>query len=162
MAHKTNQANWLRMLQAMDLMKLAEDPRFKENRDRMVNLAELVSELTPQFKKRLTSDWLNRFEAHGVPAGPVNDVNQMHADPHTRARDMVVEVPHARLGKVRTLGLPVKLGDTPGAVLHGAPLYGQHSREVLREYGYAEDEIDALVADGVLVTDTPTEEVTPA
>ena len=73
-----------------------------------------------------------RFEDVGVPAGPVYDVLQMQADPQVRAREMVVEVEHAKLGPVKTLGLPVKFSDTPGGVRTGAPVYGQHTREVLR------------------------------
>jgi crotonobetainyl-CoA:carnitine CoA-transferase CaiB-like acyl-CoA transferase len=63
---------------------------------------------------------------------------------------MVVEVEHVRLGPVRTIGLPVKFSDTPGAVARGAPVYGQHTREVLREHGFADAEIDTLLADGAI------------
>jgi crotonobetainyl-CoA:carnitine CoA-transferase CaiB-like acyl-CoA transferase len=85
-----------------------------------------------------------------VPAGPVYDVNQMHEDPQVLARKMVVEVEHARLGPVRTIGLPVKFSDTPGEVASGAPFYGQHTREVLREHGFADDEIESLLAEGAI------------
>ena len=63
---------------------------------------------------------------------------------------MVVEVEHARLGPVRTLGLPVKFSDTPGEVRTGAPVYGQHTREVLRAHGYSDVEIQALLAEGAI------------
>jgi crotonobetainyl-CoA:carnitine CoA-transferase CaiB-like acyl-CoA transferase len=63
---------------------------------------------------------------------------------------MVVEVEHSTLGPVRTLGLPVKFSDTPGAVLTGAPVYGQHTREVLAEHGFSADEIEALRAEGAI------------
>jgi crotonobetainyl-CoA:carnitine CoA-transferase CaiB-like acyl-CoA transferase len=69
----------------------------------------------------------------------------MHHDPQTLARDMVVGVPHSTLGEVETLGLPVKFSETPGAVAHGAPLYGEHTREVLAEFGYEEAEIEDLI-----------------
>ena len=85
-----------------------------------------------------------------MPAGPVYDVNQMHQDPQVLAREMVVEVEHSRLGPVRTIGLPVKFSDTPGEVSHGAPLYGQHTREVLREHGFADDEVERLLAEGAI------------
>jgi crotonobetainyl-CoA:carnitine CoA-transferase CaiB-like acyl-CoA transferase len=85
-----------------------------------------------------------------VPAGPVQDVNAMHADPQTLAREMVVEVQHSRLGPVRTLALPIKLSRTPGGPRHGAPLYGGQSREVLGELGYAATEIEALLAAGAV------------
>jgi crotonobetainyl-CoA:carnitine CoA-transferase CaiB-like acyl-CoA transferase len=74
----------------------------------------------------------------------------MHADPQVRAREMVVEVEHATLGSVRTLGLPVKFSDTPGEVRTGAPVYGQHTREVLRAHGFAEPDIEELLAEGAI------------
>jgi crotonobetainyl-CoA:carnitine CoA-transferase CaiB-like acyl-CoA transferase len=77
----------------------------------------------------------------------------MHADPQVRAREMVVEVEHARLGAVATLGLPVKFSDTPGQVRTGAPVYGQHTREVLRQHGFGDAEIEALLAEGAIAAD---------
>jgi crotonobetainyl-CoA:carnitine CoA-transferase CaiB-like acyl-CoA transferase len=65
---------------------------------------------------------------------------------------MVVEVEHERLGPVRTLGLPVKFSDTPGKVRTGAPLYGQHTRGILDEHGFSAAEIEALTAEGAVVS----------
>jgi len=146
-----NQANWERLLGVLEARELANDPRFADNAGRMANLAALVALLEPKFKARATADWLARLEAAGVPAGPVLSVGEMQADPQARARGMVVEVPHASLGSVATLGLPVKFSDTPGGVLQGAPLYGQHSRAVLAEYGYDAAEIERLIAEGTVV-----------
>ena len=87
-----------------------------------------------------------------MPAGPVYDVLQMHADPQVEAREMVVEVEHARLGPVKTLGLPVKFSDTPGKVASGAPVYGQHTREILFAHGFADAEIEALVTEGAIAS----------
>ena len=64
---------------------------------------------------------------------------------------MVVEVEHARVGAVKTIGLPVKFSKTPGKVARGAPLYGQHTREVLAEHGFGKDEIAALIEKGAVV-----------
>lgn len=74
----------------------------------------------------------------------------MHADPQVQAREMVVDVEHAKLGRVKTLGLPVKFSDTPGKVETGAPLYGQHTREVLRQHGFSDAEMEALLAEGAI------------
>ncbi|MEQ9575886.1 MAG: CoA transferase, partial [Rhodospirillales bacterium] len=87
----------------------------------------------------------------GLPAGPVLDITQMHADPHAIARDMIVEVPHKTLGTAKALGMPVKFSGTPAKTDQGAPVYGQHTREVLAEYGYGADEIQALIDDGAVI-----------
>ena len=87
----------------------------------------------------------------GLPAGPVLDITQMHADPHAIARDMIVEVPHKTLGTAKALGMPVKFAGTPAKTDQGAPVYGQHTREVLAEYGYSADEIQSLIDDGAVI-----------
>lgn len=116
----------------------------------MINLEALTAALEPYFRQRGTEDWLQRLEAAGMPAGPVLTVAEMQADPQVRAREMVVEVEHAAAGKMETLGLPVKFSKTPGKVARGAPVFGQHTREVLMEYGYLEAEIEALAASGAV------------
>jgi crotonobetainyl-CoA:carnitine CoA-transferase CaiB-like acyl-CoA transferase len=103
------------------------------------------------FPQAHDGGWMATFDAIGLPCGPVNDVKQMHADPQAVAREMVIDVDHKTLGKVRTLGLPVKFSDTPGGVRRGAPLLGQHTREVLREFGFADPDIDAFLAEGAVV-----------
>jgi len=69
----------------------------------------------------------------------------------------VVEPEHHRLGPVATIGLPVKFSNSPGAVAFGAPDYGQHTREVLAEYGYDAAAIDELVSAGAVVAADPTD-----
>jgi crotonobetainyl-CoA:carnitine CoA-transferase CaiB-like acyl-CoA transferase len=145
-----NQTNWLRLLKAIGAEALAEDPRFAQNRDRMANRQELAATLAPIFRAQRSAEWLARLEAGGVPAGPVLDVNAMHRDPQTLAREMVVEVAHPRVGTMRTLGLPVKFSDTPGRVHGPAPLLGEHSRAILAEAGYTAEAIDGLIARGVV------------
>jgi crotonobetainyl-CoA:carnitine CoA-transferase CaiB-like acyl-CoA transferase len=146
-----NQANWKRLVEVIGQQQLADDPRFIDNAARMQNLPALIDILTSHFRTRTTSDWLAQFEAAGVPAGPVLSIGEMLTDPQVLARRMVVEVEHSRLGRMKTLGPPVKFSATPGEVRHGAPLLGQHTREVLREYGYSEAEIGKLVESGDLI-----------
>jgi crotonobetainyl-CoA:carnitine CoA-transferase CaiB-like acyl-CoA transferase len=145
-----NQANWERLLKVLEAEALGRDPRFAENAGRINNLLDLVGALTPYFQQRTTAEWLERLEAAGVPAGPVLSIAEMHADPQTQARQMVVEVKHSRLGPVETLGLPVKFSATPGGPQRGAPVLGEHTREILREYDYEETEIDALIESGAV------------
>ena len=149
-----NQGNWLRLVDALGAPelrpKLDEDPRFSTNADRMRNLAALTATLTPVFQRRSSAEWLRRLEQAGVPAGPVLEVGQMHADPQALAREMVVETVHPTAGNVKAIGLPIKFSDTPGDVRRAAPLFGQHTREVLRENGFSDIEIDQLLSQGVI------------
>jgi crotonobetainyl-CoA:carnitine CoA-transferase CaiB-like acyl-CoA transferase len=145
-----NQKNWLRTLDVLGAAELARDPRFATGADRMANLKELEALLTERFKQKSAEHWLTALEEAGVPCGPVNDMLQALADPQTIAREMVVEVEHATLGKVSTMGLPIKFSRTPGKVRSGAPLFGQHTEEVLGAYGFGAEEIAALREQGAV------------
>ena len=146
-----NQANWLKLLDLIEAPELGADARFADNHGRITHRVELAEALAPIFRGRASADWLARLEAVGVPAGPVLDVAEMHRDPQTLAREMVTDAPHATLGPVKTIGAPVKFSATPGGIARGAPLLGEHTREVLAEFGYADDEIDILISDGAVV-----------
>ena len=146
-----NQANWLRLVEVIDQPELATDPRFDDNSARMQNLSALIEILTRRFKQRDTADWLVRLEAVGVPASPVLSIGDMLKDPQVLAREMVVDVEHSHLGTTKALGSPVKFSATPTSIRHGAPLLGEHTREILGEFGYLDSEIDALVAAGDII-----------
>ncbi|HEX2017747.1 MAG TPA: CoA transferase [Aurantimonas sp.] len=143
-----NQKNWERMLAVIDAEELASDPRFADNHRRMQNLPALADILNERMSSRTSAEWLEQLEDAGVPAGPVLDVAEMHRDPQTLHREMVVETTHPKAGPVKAIGLPIKFSDTPGGVARPAPLLGQHSREVLAEYGWSAAEIDAFIASG--------------
>ena len=142
---------WRSMLEAIGAPGLADDPRFVTNGDRMAHLDDLVEALEARFTTKTSAEWLDILEEAGVPAGPILDVIEMHNDPHALDRQMIPEVEHPVAGPVKTLGLPLKFSETPGRVATPAPLFGQHTREVLAEFGYGADEIDRLVDGGAAV-----------
>src|SRR6266571_4742229 len=146
-----NQKNWLRMLEALNAPELAGDPRFKSGADRMGHLKELGTELAKRFRTKPAKYWLDALEDKGVPCGPVNNMLQALADPQTLAREMVIEVDHSTLGPVKALGLPVKFSATPGKVRTGAPLYGEHTREVLYACGFDDQQIERFEKEGAIV-----------
>jgi len=145
-----NQRNWERLLECLDASELGEDPRFVGNAERMANLDELVDVLTGYFKARTTAEWLDALEEIGLPAGPVLSIKEMQSDPQAIARDMVPSTEHPVAGTVQTIGLPVKLSETPGGVVRPAPLFGEHTREVLAEIGYSDEEITRLADAGAV------------
>ncbi|MCC6947900.1 MAG: CoA transferase [Bradyrhizobiaceae bacterium] len=145
-----NQTTWLRLVELLQRPELAEDPRFKTSSDRIQNRVVLAETLAPELRKRGKDEWLAALEQAKIPAGPVLDVMQMHADPQTIAREMVVETEHAKLGPVKTIGSPVKFSKTPGGLRRGAPLFGEHTRDVLREHGFTDAEIAAMARSGAI------------
>jgi crotonobetainyl-CoA:carnitine CoA-transferase CaiB-like acyl-CoA transferase len=150
-----NDRNWTRLCTGLGAEHLLQDPRFATNPARMTYRFELAGELATILRQRTTAEWLPVLHAAGVPSGPLYDIEQVYADPHVQAREMVVETIHPRMGAVRHIGAPVKLSGTPSRIRRPAPLLGQHSREVLAEAGMSPAEIDALLAAGVLVTTQP-------
>jgi crotonobetainyl-CoA:carnitine CoA-transferase CaiB-like acyl-CoA transferase len=144
----SNEATWTRLTDALGAHELRGDARFVDNAARMRNLDDLVEALAPELAGRTTDEWLDILGEAGVPVGPVASIGEMLEHPQTLAREMVVEVEHARLGPVRSLGSPVKLSANPGAPRRGAPLLGEHTREVLVDAGWSEEEVAALAASG--------------
>ena len=130
-----NQRNWERLVALIGRPDLGEDPRFALNTGRMANRAALEAELNAVFSTRPSAEWLAMLEEGGFPAGPVLSISEMHADPQTIARQMVPSVTHPTSGTVQTIGLPVKFTATPGGVRGPAPRLGEHTAEVLAEYG---------------------------
>jgi crotonobetainyl-CoA:carnitine CoA-transferase CaiB-like acyl-CoA transferase len=146
-----NQVNWERMLKVIGAEHLNQDSRFLTNRTRMENRETLATALTSYFRNRRTEDWVALFEQAGVPAGPVLSIAEMHAHPQTIARQMVIEVEHPTAGVIKTLGTPVKFHGTIGGVTRPAPVFGQHTRAVLAEVGYTEQEIEVIINSGAAV-----------
>ena len=146
-----NQKNWRAMVEAIGAPELADDPRFADNGARMANLEPLIAALEQVFGERPSAEWLAVLEAVGVPAGPILDIGEMQRDPQALARDMVVEVDHPIAGRMKTIGAPVKFTETPAKVTMPAPVYGQHTREVLAEHGFSHAEIDRLAAEGAIM-----------
>ena len=99
----------------------------------MKNNGLIVDILQAEIVKRSTDDWMVALEAEGIPAGPVLHHDEVFADPQILARGMVAEVTHAKAGRQKTLGVPLKLSATPGSVRRAAPTLGQHDDEVRKK-----------------------------
>jgi crotonobetainyl-CoA:carnitine CoA-transferase CaiB-like acyl-CoA transferase len=126
--------------------ELADDPRFRTNGDRLTNRAPLTEQLTALLADRDGETLCQRLLAVGVPAGAVRDVAHVWSDAHTRHRAMAAEV-----AGYKGWGVPIKMSRTPGAIRRTPPRYGEHGREILKEFGFSEPEIEALVTSAVLI-----------
>ena len=145
-----NQANWERLCTAIGRDELVTDTRFVEPRDRMNNLDDLVSTLEEVFSQETSAHWLEKLADAGVPAGPINDLAEVYADPQVQAREMMVETEHPISGRIKNIGIPIKLSETPGRFQRPAPTLGQHTDEVLTELGCSPSDIAKLRAGGVV------------
>jgi crotonobetainyl-CoA:carnitine CoA-transferase CaiB-like acyl-CoA transferase len=125
-------------------------PEFTSDAGRVANrttLAELIEGITSESPRR---HWLDLFDANDIPCGPINDYEQMTQDPQVVARRMVLETEHPALGRLRTLGSPLKMSGTPPEPGRRAPLLGEHTTDVLLQAGYTEAEIAELRRMGAL------------
>ncbi len=141
-----NDRTFRRLCVELDALDLAEDARFASNGDRLAHREELTDLLRALFAEQDGEDLCRRLLAAGVPAGPVRDIGQVWQDEHTRHRGMAAEVEG-----YKGWGVPIKFSRTPGAIRELPPRFGAHGREILAEFGFAEDEIEALADTGVLV-----------
>jgi crotonobetainyl-CoA:carnitine CoA-transferase CaiB-like acyl-CoA transferase len=124
--------------------EVAKDARFARNADRVRHRAVLVPLLAAWMKTRNRAAWLEALEAAKVPCGPINDLADVFADPQVQQREMTVELPHPLAGNVRLVASPMKLSGTPVQYRRPPPLLGEHTAELLREFGLGEAEIEAL------------------
>ncbi len=145
-----NDAQFSRLCDILGAPDLCADPRFSTNPARVQHRSEVVAVLSEHFTTRSADEWLDLFKAGKIPAGPINTIPEVLADPHVIARDMVVQMPHPTAGTVRLVGSPLKLSATPPRYRRHPPLLGEHTREVLIELGFSEGEAVSLREGGVV------------
>ena len=145
-----NDAMWEKLADALDHPEWRTEERFRGPLERLRNRDELTREMEQALATEDVAHWVELLNRAGVPTGPVLDLGQVFSDPQVLARQMLVTLPHPELGTFKTTGLPVKLSDTPGAIDRRPPLHGEHGEEILREAGFAAEEIEALRASGVM------------
>lgn len=140
-----------RLAQVIGRPELAEDPRFRTNQARVTHRRELLDVLETEFHKWPAVDLCRRLWDAGVPAGPVNSIDEVYADPQVLARQMLQEFPHPGLssGTVRFAGFAAKLSNNPPTVRRHPPRLGEHTREILTELGFSPHEVQVLIDTGI-------------
>ncbi len=126
------------------------DARFSSLPARMKNIDELEREIETVFATQPTAHWVEKLDEAAVPGGPVYTYSQILDDPHIKARDMVIEMDHPKIGRMKSLGIPVKSSGELLAIRQPAPWLGQHTEEVLKSLGYADADLSALWSEGVV------------
>ncbi len=146
-----NQANWERVAETLGHPEWKTDPRFENNTIRLANREVLEKLIEAELCKKTTAEWIAVFDKTGVPAGPVHTIEEALTHPQALAREMVVESVHPQAGLVKGVGFPVKFSEQPRTAATPAPGLGQHTAQVLREFGFRDDEIADLVSDKVVL-----------
>jgi len=132
---------------------LPDNPTFATNAARVGNRIEVVAHIQAIMKTKPSAEWLAELEANKIGCGPINSLDQVFEDPHVKARDMVVNVPHPLAGPdgAALIASPLKLSETPVEYRYHPPLLGQHTDEVLREVlGYDNTKIAELRSAGAI------------
>jgi crotonobetainyl-CoA:carnitine CoA-transferase CaiB-like acyl-CoA transferase len=146
-----NDSLWEKYCKVIGQPELIGHELFRTNGDRVRNRAELLRILGPIMRQRTTEDWVKILEKAAIACGPINTLDKALNHPQLQARQMVTELEHPMVGLMKTLGIPMKLSDTPGAVRTAAPTLGQHTVEVLRDFlGLSSAEIETLKGTGVI------------
>jgi crotonobetainyl-CoA:carnitine CoA-transferase CaiB-like acyl-CoA transferase len=136
--------------QVLERPELMKDPRFATRPARLKNIDALQDEIEKVFAAHPTEHWVKKLDAAGVPGGPVFNYVQALDNEHSRARNMVVEIDHPKIGRMKTLGNPVKASAELARSRLPAPWLGQHSAEVVRSLGYKDSDIASLFSDCVV------------
>jgi formyl-CoA transferase/CoA:oxalate CoA-transferase len=142
---------WKTFCPVIGCPELLDDPRYRNNSDRNLNRKSLIPRLQQVFLTRTYEEWEELLVENGIPVGAINNFAEVAEHPQVKARGSLVEIEHPRAGKLRTVGVPVRLSATPGSVRTPAPMLGQHTDEVLRDVlGLSEREIAALRSAGAV------------
>lgn len=145
-----NDAQFARFCVIAEHPEWRDDPRFARNADRVRNRETLVPLIASVMRHRPRGDWLAALEAAGIPCSPVNAIDEVFADPQVRARGLQVAIDHPEQDALPMVASPLRLSATPVRYRSAPPMLGQHTDEVLREFGWSPREIDDLRERGVI------------
>ncbi len=150
-AHQDN--HFQQLCEAIGKPEWSKDARFATRSGRLENKALLIPLMEEYLQTRNGDEWLEKIHKAGIPAGPINTLDRVLSDPQVLAREMVVEMEGPGKEKVKTLGHPWKMSETPRSTYTRPPRLGEHSREILASLlGYSQEKIDSLKQKGIIKT----------
>jgi len=141
---------WERFCRVIGRPDLPADERFTTAADRTAHRGVLNTEIEAALAAKTTAEWVEALNAEGVPAGPVNDVAQAFADPQVRHLGVAAPVTHSTAGDIDIIRNATSIDGVPDDIRRPSPMPGQHRDEILAQFGWSADEIDTLLADGVI------------
>jgi crotonobetainyl-CoA:carnitine CoA-transferase CaiB-like acyl-CoA transferase len=139
-----------RFCETLDIQHVQTDARFCNDVSRSTNRAALNDIIAEVTRRKSSREWIELLNAAGVPCGPINKMDEVFADPQVRHLGMAAPVQHPRLGEMHVVNQPVKLSRTPSEIARPTPEKGEHTEEVLTEYGFSDEDIQRLRRDGVV------------
>ena len=147
----SNQNSWMNLIKALKREDLNKDERFCDNKNRMKNLNALVEILNIEISKKTSKEWLTIFEKEGLPCGPINSILDMHIDSQTIHRKMIIDVENKKAGKSKAIGMPIKFSNTNNEKFIGSPTLGEHTNQILEEFGFSITDIDKFKKNKVII-----------
>ncbi|EZH77952.1 CoA-transferase [Ectopseudomonas composti] len=146
-----NDGQFRKFCEVAGIAQLADDARFATNKARVAHRAELIPLLRQATVFKTTAQWTEQLETAGVPCGPINDLQQVFADPQVRARGLRLDLPNALGSSTPQVASPLRLSATPVAYCSAPPLLGQHTEALLRRLlGMSEGQVAELREAGVI------------
>ncbi|MDP2209241.1 MAG: CoA transferase [Bacteroidota bacterium] len=145
-----NEGLWKNFCKAINRLDLLKIEKFIVNPKRVENRVELQKELIPVLKQKTSAEWFKIFAEHDVPVGKINTVKEALNLPTVLGREMVIELNHSTIGKMKTVGNPIKLSSVKSYNYKPAPTIGEHSDKILKQLGYSKKEIEKLKSQKVV------------
>ena len=141
------QEQWLRLVKLLGVEELGTDARFENNPARIKNRDQLIPLLQLRFDSQSSEAWLAKMKSVDIPAAAIQTVGEALNDPQTKARGLIVEIEHPTLQQARSIANPIRFRDRPVVYRLPPPLLGEHTRAILEQLQYSENEIQLAMAE---------------